>query len=143
LLSERLSYLGPGGNPNTVFGGDVFDKVLQSFEAARPANDTAMQADGHHLWGACLTFFIQHVKCITDVFVPTPGTAEARAWSQELEVVTVIAVRNYQAALGLLALALLSEFRNNLSVYVSIPYVTYVLLTASQPSRERRQHTNR
>jgi hypothetical protein len=95
LLSERLSYIGSGGYPNTLLGGDVFNKVLQSFEAAGPANNTAMQADGHHLWGACLTLFIQDVKGVTDVFVPTPRTAEARAWSQELEVVTVIAVRNY------------------------------------------------
>lgn len=67
-----------------------------------------MQTDGHHLWSACLALFVQYVEGVTDMLVPAAGTAEAWPCCQELEVIAVIAVRNYQTALWILALALLS-----------------------------------
>ena len=50
--------------PNIIMVLHMFDKALKRLKAARPANETAMQADIHQA-GEMRPFFIEHVETVT------------------------------------------------------------------------------
>ena len=49
--------------PDILVGEGIVDKVFEGRESAGPADDSAMQSDGHDSRGV-RTFFIQRVKAV-------------------------------------------------------------------------------
>lgn len=92
LLLESLSNLRPRRHPDSLFTINVLDKVSQSLEPTRTANDSAMKTDSHHLRRTVFAFFIQCIEGILQMREEAVGVTETTACSMELEVVAVVRV---------------------------------------------------
>ena len=97
MLGPVASNIHTTAHPDTLVRLHVIQETLQGAEAARTADQTAMQTDGQHL-GSLFTFFVEHVKCVFQVGEEMIAGVETLR-SRKAHVIAVQGVRHDQLRL--------------------------------------------
>ena len=77
FLPEMLCDLCSSSNPYSFLLVDVFNDLLQSSEASRLADASAVESNGHHLGRTFTAFIVEYVECVRDVVVEFSWSSEA------------------------------------------------------------------
>lgn len=89
LFRESLRNGTASCNPDSLFLANVIDKVLQSLETTRSADDAAMQTNRHHFGRTILSLLVQHIERILQMLEESRWCSKSTS-GQEFEVVAVI-----------------------------------------------------